>query len=75
MAELSKVFCSVFAKETLCMIQFFNAENLLLANLLLFSVCLTNPPKRVMQNIANMQTYKHIPQKRISGSAVRCFEE
>ena len=28
-----------------------------------------------MQNMVNIQTYKHISQKRISGAAVRCSEE
>ena len=43
--------------------QLFNAAKLLLADLLLFS-------RKVMQNMVNIQTYKHISQKRISGSAV-----
>ena len=43
--------------------QLFNAAKLLLADLLLFS-------RKVMQNMVNIQTYKHISQKRISGLAV-----
>ena len=66
---------SVFAKETLSIIQFFNAAKLLLADYFLFSMCLTNPLQKVEQNLVNIQTYKHISKKRISGSAARCSEE
>ena len=73
--EHTKVFCSVFFKETLSMIQFFSASKLLFCYRFLFSMCLTNPLKKVMQNMVNIQTYKHFSQKRISGAVVRCSEE
>ena len=37
-------------------------------------MCLTNPLTKVMQYMVNIQTYKHISEKRISGSEVRCFQ-
>ena len=73
--ELPKVFCSVFAKVTLSIIQFFNAAKLILGDRFLFLMCLTNPLRKVMQNMVNVQTYKHISQKRISGAAVMCSKE
>ena len=36
---------------------------------------LTNPIRNVAQNMVNVQTHKHISQKRMSGTAVRCFQE
>ena len=36
-------------------------------------MCLTNPLRRFLENTVNIQTYKHISQKRISGTAVRCL--
>ena len=57
------MFCSIFFKETLWTIQFFNAAKLLLGDSMLFSMCLTNPLRKVMQNMV------------ISGSAVKCSEE
>ena len=73
--ELTKVFSSVFAKETLSMIQFFNASKLLLGDWFLFLMCLSNPLRKVIQNMVNIQTYKHFSQKIISGAAVRCSKE
>ena len=57
------VLCSVFAKETLSIKQIFNAAKLLLADWLLFSMCLINPLRNVMPNMVNIQTYNHTLQK------------
>ena len=57
------VLCLVFAKEILSIKQIFNAAKLLLADWLLFSMCLTNPPRNFMQNLVNIQTYNHTSQK------------
>ena len=73
--EFPKVFCSVFAKVTLSIIQFFNTTKLILGDRFLFFMCLSNPLRKVMQNMVNVQTYKHISQKKISGAADRCSKE
>ena len=44
--ELSKVFCSVFVKETLSIIQFFNVTKLLLDDWFLFLMCLNQFSKK-----------------------------
>ena len=38
-------------------------------------MCLTNPLRKVIQIMVNVQTYKHISQERISGTSVRSFYE
>ena len=38
-------------------------------------MCLTKPIRNVTQNMVNVQTHKHISQKRKSSTAVRCFQE
>ena len=42
---------------------------------LIFYFQFSNPLKKVLQNMVNIQTYKHPSQKRISGLAVRCSEK
>ena len=45
------MFCSAFVNEAVSIIKFFNAANLLLADWVLFSMCLTNPLRKVTKNI------------------------
>ena len=45
-------------------------KKLALAKWLLFSMCLTNPLRKVMQNMVSAHTCKHISQKRICGTVL-----
>ena len=55
--ELTKVFCLVFVKETLSMIQFFNASNLLFGEWFLFGF--NQSPKKSYGNgkYTDLQTF------------------